>query len=228
MTRTLGDCKPVHYRHDPDSKSSDEESSDEASDPVADTMSHPEVGPSDEVLDKFWKRVQEWNKTNRTACSKCINSKTGRQCVIDEDHPSCRSCRDIKIGCDRKLRFVFDLTKDEYFPDYDKFLSVFQKRDRSKIRKLKQAENTFRTGIHSKDALNSRPQVVELNIKLQAAFMELDMYRKSDHLPATQTSFQNFCPTVLALVDAVSHLVQDISSIADVTGTSGEIQQIGV
>jgi hypothetical protein len=70
----------------PDSKSSDEESSDEASDPVADTMSHPEVGPSDEVLDKFWKRVaelttryhdvhnkwiggpevQEWNKTNRT------------------------------------------------------------------------------------------------------------------------------------------------------------------
>jgi hypothetical protein len=29
-------------------------------------------------------------------------------------------------------------------------------------------------------------QVVELNIKLQAAFMELDMYRKSDHLPATR------------------------------------------
>jgi hypothetical protein len=39
---------------------------------------------------------------------------------------------------------------------------------------------------------------------------------------------ETFAPTVLALVDAVSHLVQDISSIADVTGTSGEIQQIGV
>lgn len=86
-----------------------------------------------------------------------MNSKSARTCIIDEDHPSCRACRDVKIGCDRKPRYVFDLTKDQFFPTYPEFLHVFENREgRSRLRKLKQAENAFRASTHSADALSTK------------------------------------------------------------------------
>ncbi|KAJ7499750.1 hypothetical protein FB451DRAFT_1206417 [Mycena latifolia] len=92
-----------------------------------DAMTAPAVGPDEITLDQFWRRVAElttryhgdqqkwiggseirkWNAENR------LNS---RACAVDEDQPSCRACRANKIGCDRKPRFIFDMTKRHFFP----------------------------------------------------------------------------------------------------------------
>jgi len=113
----------------------------------------PAVDPKEDILDRFWRRVaqvttryhdvehkwicgdeiRQWNLENRQACEKCSNSKTRRICVVDEDQPSCRSCRDAKIACDRKPKFVFDMTKDEFFPNYDQFLVVFKNKEPGRL-----------------------------------------------------------------------------------------------
>ncbi|KAJ6530102.1 hypothetical protein B0H19DRAFT_1384662, partial [Mycena capillaripes] len=111
-------------------------------------MSLPAAEPSDEIVDNFWRRVAElttryydiehkwicgaeivaWNCANMQPCEKCMNSKTKRLCVVDDDQPSCRTCREMKIGCDRKPLFVFEMTKDDSFASYDQFIAVFKKR----------------------------------------------------------------------------------------------------
>ncbi|KAJ7112267.1 hypothetical protein C8R44DRAFT_882649 [Mycena epipterygia] len=109
-------------------------------------LSSPLVVPSRHIVDDFWKKIaqlttrhhgaqnkwiggqeiRDWNQNNRSACKKCANSKNKRLCVIDSDHPSCRACREIKVACDRKPRFLFDMTKDDFFPTYEQFMAVFQ------------------------------------------------------------------------------------------------------
>lgn len=69
------------------------------------------------------------------SCQKCTHSKTKRICVIDEDQASCRACREVKIGCDRKPKFVFDLTKHEFFPSYEQFLVIFQNKAPGRLRR---------------------------------------------------------------------------------------------
>ncbi|CAK5277617.1 unnamed protein product [Mycena citricolor] len=140
------------------------------------TMSSPAVTPSDEVKSRFWKRVAEitsryhnvetgwtgtkevrdWNHSNPTACDKCLRSRVERQCIIDEDQPSCRPCRDAKISCDRKCKFIYDLTKDDFFPEYALFLHVYNDRKPGQLRKLKQAEASFRYSPRSLDTLSTR------------------------------------------------------------------------
>lgn len=116
--------------------------------------------------------VKQWNRSNRTviflewvtyllliifqACKKCLSSKAQRTCIIDEDHPSCRACRDAKVGCDRKPQYIFDLTKDDFFSDYQSFLEVYNQRQPTQMRKLKQAENAFRSSPKSRDAFSTR------------------------------------------------------------------------
>lgn len=117
--------------------------------------------------------LKEWNNKNRNVsqlfreqadpdlhamqpCEKCIHSKTQRTCIIDEDHPSCRACRDVKIGCDRKPLFIFEMTRDEFFATYEEFIEVFHSRQKGQLRRLKQAENSFRSSPKSKDALSTR------------------------------------------------------------------------
>lgn len=101
--------------------------------------------------------IRQWNKLNRKvkeplnrstetrgliygltrvqACKNCLRSRTGRVCVIDEDQPNCRACRTNKIGCDRKPNFVFDLTKDEFFPTYDQFIRVYKNKEPGRLRR---------------------------------------------------------------------------------------------
>ncbi|KAJ7473892.1 hypothetical protein B0H11DRAFT_1337760 [Mycena galericulata] len=112
-------------------------------------ISIPTVVPRSTVLDLFWRRVayltgrfhdgdrkwigsdeiKAWNSLNRNPCHKCSTSKSRRVCIVDEDNPNCRTCRNAKISCDRKSKFIFDLTKDEFFPEYDQFLSVYHNRE---------------------------------------------------------------------------------------------------
>ncbi|KAJ7086956.1 hypothetical protein C8R44DRAFT_893360 [Mycena epipterygia] len=119
---------------------------------TSDPMSSPEVGPNPDVVRRFWKRIsdvsarcydtdntrkgsddiRQWNKHNRKSCAKCTSSRGRRICVVDEDHPSCKTCRSAKIGCDRKLLFLFDMTKAEYFPSFDQFIKVFHSKEHSK------------------------------------------------------------------------------------------------
>ncbi|KAJ7933898.1 hypothetical protein B0H13DRAFT_2500710 [Mycena leptocephala] len=102
-------------------------------------MSLPDVGPSTYTIERFWKRVAE-------ACDRCKNSKIKRKCEIDVDHPSCRPCRANKVGCDRKPRFVFEMTKDQFFPTYAQFLKVFQDRKATQLKRLRRQEYRFRPG----------------------------------------------------------------------------------
>ncbi|KAJ7156491.1 hypothetical protein C8R43DRAFT_949358 [Mycena crocata] len=111
---------------------------------------------ADEIkLDRFWRRVAEltsryydadnrwiggqeikqWNSANRNACERCMRSRRGRTCIIDEDQASCRACRSIKVGCDRKARFVYDMTKEDFFPVYAQFMSVFHKKEAGRLKR---------------------------------------------------------------------------------------------
>ncbi|KAJ7860623.1 hypothetical protein B0H13DRAFT_1900895 [Mycena leptocephala] len=132
-------------------------------------MSLPEVEPVVEVVNRFWKRVAEvtaryhgaenkwvgadelveWNRTHTASCQKCTNSKSKRQCVIDEDHPSCRTCRTAKVGCDRKSAFIFDMNRDDFFPSYDQFLK------KSRLRRFRLMNGG---GLPAQQALHSQPK----------------------------------------------------------------------
>ncbi|KAJ7161108.1 hypothetical protein C8R46DRAFT_1038269 [Mycena filopes] len=105
--------------------------------------------------------VRAWNEVNRDvkkknpssdriapltalkqACEKCANSKTKRRCIIDENHTTCRPCRTLKIACDRKTKYLFDMTKDEFFPDYEQFIHAYQSRDDTRKRGIQKARST--------------------------------------------------------------------------------------
>ncbi|KAJ7620709.1 hypothetical protein DFH06DRAFT_1305949 [Mycena polygramma] len=105
--------------------------------------------------DKFWRKVaklttryhdrerkwiggseiREWNRKNKIACQKCVNSRAVKKCVIDEDRPTCRPCRIAKIGCDRKPQFVYEMTKDEFYVRYADFKAVFDNPEPGRLRR---------------------------------------------------------------------------------------------
>ncbi|KAJ7111511.1 hypothetical protein C8R44DRAFT_742619 [Mycena epipterygia] len=144
---------------------------------TSDPMSSPEVGPNPDVVRRFWKRIsdvsarcydtdntrkgsndiRQWNEHNRKSCAKCTSSRGRRICVVDEDHPSCKTCRSAKIGCDRKLLFLFDMTKAEYFPSFDQFIKVFHSKEHSRPRRNKRTENWI--------ASETRPKQLRLGVE---------------------------------------------------------------
>ncbi|KAJ7659614.1 hypothetical protein DFH06DRAFT_1402685 [Mycena polygramma] len=132
------------------------------------TVTTPAVHPSEEILDRFWRRVDElttryydashvwivgteikaWNWENREACTPCVKSRMGKICIVDDDRPSCRTCRKAKIGCNRKPQFVFDMTKYDFFPSYQQFLAIFQ--DKSGHRKRHKRRTRRQSGQRKK------------------------------------------------------------------------------
>ncbi|KAJ7123309.1 hypothetical protein C8R43DRAFT_1032102 [Mycena crocata] len=139
----------------------------------------PEVKLSATTLDRFWKKVAElttrhhdvhkrwkgtdelrqWNMDNKKACRKCTHSKTKCPCIIDIDHPSCRACRDVKVACSRKAAFVYDMTKEDYFPDFKQFLSVFQDRNPEQLKKLRKHEQKYTIRVkYETDGLLEMPK----------------------------------------------------------------------
>ncbi|KAJ6511611.1 hypothetical protein C8R47DRAFT_739237 [Mycena vitilis] len=137
-------------------------SSDEDSLSASDSsMSIPNVSPSSEVVTRFWKWVAEvtaryhdadhklvcsselkdWIKINQEPCLKCRNSKTKRVCILDDDSASCKPCREAKIGCDRKTRFLFDVTKDEFFPTLDQFIDAYRSREPGRLRRFNRQDS---------------------------------------------------------------------------------------
>ncbi|KAJ7269934.1 hypothetical protein C8J57DRAFT_1227604 [Mycena rebaudengoi] len=82
--------------------------------------------------------VYEWNP-----CENCKKRKKWGQCIIDcSVSPQCRACLGKRQGCDRKIRFLFDRTKDTFFPSLKEFQRVYNTtRVQTDIRRIKKTEN---------------------------------------------------------------------------------------
>ncbi|KAJ7229639.1 hypothetical protein C8J57DRAFT_1534394 [Mycena rebaudengoi] len=89
------------------------------------------VDPTPRVMNKFWKRVAK-NYGNGTL-------------LIVEHAADVRSAS----GPGRKDDFVFDMTKDNFFPSREQFTEIFKKKDTQQLRRHKQSENTFRNSYKS-------------------------------------------------------------------------------
>ncbi|KAJ6518912.1 hypothetical protein C8R45DRAFT_9265 [Mycena sanguinolenta] len=108
-------------------------------------LSFPLTTPSYATVISFWRKIAQistrthnqsgawigsaevlsWNADNREPCQHCSTSRTGKTCVIEDDYASCRPCRTARINCDRKIKFLFDSTKEDYFPNFELFLHVY-------------------------------------------------------------------------------------------------------
>ncbi|KAJ7769867.1 hypothetical protein B0H16DRAFT_1685994 [Mycena metata] len=88
--------------------------------------------------------LEEWNQRDQQPCSRCTDARAPRICKITIDHPCCQTCRELKIGCDRRARFVFEHTKQDFFDDYQSFLAVYTTKPPREMRSLKQTGNRAR------------------------------------------------------------------------------------
>ncbi|KAJ7778251.1 hypothetical protein B0H16DRAFT_1502741 [Mycena metata] len=132
--------------------------------------------------------VEAWNRKNRVVhnniqkCVKCSSSRNPKQCIIELDQASCRACREAKMACDRKLQFLFDSTRDQYFDTMEEFLTVFNEKDdrcriklpRNKIVSAPEAailvtssENSAQNGVYSGDDFQAVYSVVERRLLRQ-------------------------------------------------------------
>ncbi|KAJ7493167.1 hypothetical protein B0H11DRAFT_2190797 [Mycena galericulata] len=75
------------------------------------------------------------------SCDKCLHARRLRQCIIEEDQASCRPCRDSRTSCDRKMRFLYESTRDDFFPTLDEFMLVYNARDQEQLRSYKKTAN---------------------------------------------------------------------------------------
>ncbi|KAK7040604.1 hypothetical protein R3P38DRAFT_2513583 [Favolaschia claudopus] len=108
-------------------------------------FSAPAVIPADETVLLFWRRisylttrtktkngkwigceeVKEWNARNTKSCGRCRKSRGIKPCIVEDDQPSCLSCKESKMACDRKAQFLFEATSDQFFPTMALFLEVY-------------------------------------------------------------------------------------------------------
>ncbi|KAJ7028865.1 hypothetical protein C8F04DRAFT_1188296 [Mycena alexandri] len=86
----------------------------------------------------------EWNRNNLGVCARCKACSVPRKCVIDDGHPSCRTCRTAKANCERKIKFLFDLTKGVYYPDFETFKVVYKRGPQESMAKFKALESRRR------------------------------------------------------------------------------------
>ncbi|KAJ7759335.1 hypothetical protein DFH07DRAFT_817253 [Mycena maculata] len=135
----------------------------QAAGPVEGHLSSP-VLISEETIASFWRKiaylttrtrtaegrwvgsreVKVWNSRNMRTCERCAKGRTLKQCLIDEDQPSCRPCREAKIACDRKQQFLYDSTCDEFFADIALFMEVFNNRNQQQVRTYQKTANKRR------------------------------------------------------------------------------------
>ncbi|KAJ7684928.1 hypothetical protein DFH06DRAFT_1118576 [Mycena polygramma] len=124
----------------------------------------PNVHPTELTVSAFWRRISdlssrtkdkngrwigspevfEWNVRNSKPCERCLIGSRWKQCIVDEDHPSCRSCRTAKVSCDRKLRFLYEATSSDFFSSWDLFLHVYNTRRGKEVRAFQKDANKRR------------------------------------------------------------------------------------
>ncbi|KAJ7938191.1 hypothetical protein B0H13DRAFT_1135694 [Mycena leptocephala] len=129
-----------------------------------DGLSLPRVYPSEETVAAFWRtiaylttrtrsidgrwigspEVKSWNLQNTQTCDKCACRRTLKHCIVDEGQASCRPCRESKTACDRKLKFLFDCTREEFFPTFEAFMEVFNAKNQDQCRTFQKSANKRR------------------------------------------------------------------------------------
>ncbi|KAK7000762.1 hypothetical protein R3P38DRAFT_2560389 [Favolaschia claudopus] len=78
--------------------------------------------------------ARQWNERNKESCSRCQRGRNWRACFVENDQLTCLPCRKSKMACDRKTRFIFEYTKDEFFPTMDEFKAVYGKKEHTDCR----------------------------------------------------------------------------------------------
>ncbi|KAJ7645954.1 hypothetical protein DFH06DRAFT_1476562 [Mycena polygramma] len=92
---------------------------------------------------------------NPQPCENCLNSRNPGKCRIDPDEVCCLPCRAAKMGCDRKVKFLFDSTKNDFFPTMELFTDVYLQRDGRHFRAVKKALNKRRRTYDSESGIAS-------------------------------------------------------------------------
>ncbi|KAK7031536.1 hypothetical protein R3P38DRAFT_2701295 [Favolaschia claudopus] len=75
--------------------------------------------------------ARQWNHRNKETCTRCQRQRgpTWKACLVEDDQLNCSPCRDSKMSCDRKTKFIFEYTKDQFFPTMEEFMRVYSKKD---------------------------------------------------------------------------------------------------
>ncbi|KAJ7215727.1 hypothetical protein C8J57DRAFT_1255422 [Mycena rebaudengoi] len=82
--------------------------------------------------------------TAKSACDKCMARRSPRHCVVDDNEVSCQACRLGKTACDRKMRFLFESTRNDFFPSRDLFDAVFKLKNKNQSRTYQKTANKRR------------------------------------------------------------------------------------
>ncbi|KAK7033315.1 hypothetical protein R3P38DRAFT_2773732 [Favolaschia claudopus] len=78
--------------------------------------------------------AKEWNDVNKQSCSRCRRGRTWRACCVEDDQLTCLPCRNSKMGCDRKTKFIFEYTKEQFFSNMEDFMRVYGKKEQADCR----------------------------------------------------------------------------------------------
>ncbi|KAJ7271549.1 hypothetical protein C8J57DRAFT_1226134 [Mycena rebaudengoi] len=141
--------------------------------------------PPPEIVTAFWRRVADlttrtrakggkwvgseevfqWNAKNMMACDKCTFRRNPKQCTLEDDQASCLPCRQSKMSCDRKMRFLFDSTRQDFFSSYDLFLQVVDAKDQKQCRTFKKTANKRRQAdkVKERSVAIVRQKAIRLN-----------------------------------------------------------------
>ncbi|KAK7052532.1 hypothetical protein R3P38DRAFT_3344366 [Favolaschia claudopus] len=124
-------------------------------------LSMPQAEPKENTVIAFWQRiasvstrtrredgkwiggeeVRRWNAANTKGCDRCTKGKVKRHCVIEEYQAACKTCRTARTACDRKIKFLFEMTRKDFFPTMDLFLRVYNKKVPNACRSVHKAAN---------------------------------------------------------------------------------------
>ncbi|KAK7050336.1 hypothetical protein R3P38DRAFT_2863585 [Favolaschia claudopus] len=123
-------------------------------------LSMPQAEPGENTVIAFWQRIasvstktrrdgkwigveelRHWNAANTKGCDRCTKGKVIRHCVIEEYQAGCKTCRTARIACDRKVKFLFEMTCKDFFPTMDLFLRAYNKKVPNACRSVHKAAN---------------------------------------------------------------------------------------
>ncbi|KAK7048084.1 hypothetical protein R3P38DRAFT_2867267 [Favolaschia claudopus] len=124
-------------------------------------LSMPQLGPAESTIVAFWQKiaflttrtrredgkwiggeqVRHWNATNTQGCDKCTKGRIIKQCTVDEYQAGCKTCRLSRTACDRKTKFLFEMTRNDFFPTMDLFLQAYNQKQPATCRSVRKMAN---------------------------------------------------------------------------------------
>ncbi|KAJ6487831.1 hypothetical protein C8R45DRAFT_258185 [Mycena sanguinolenta] len=114
---------------------------------VESVLSFPSTSPSSATLSAFWRHIAQISTRTRNSAGTWVGSEevVRWNASNPESCQHCKTRRKARVNCDRKIKFIFDNTKDSFFPDYEMFLQAYNNGCRSERRRLQTAINKKRS-----------------------------------------------------------------------------------